>query len=530
MIDLLFPSQEEKQILGLFDPDEIPAEVTNFRESQPVHFQGFSEEKIDPEAARPINEEKARQFEDVDSGGDNVLESVKNSSESLQKNNDQKAEEQIVPAQVAMQSEQRAETADIAPDPLNKEIVEPARLAGFSEASLGSSAAEKNPSFDVEQFQSQVPPSVDSASSTDSSLVPLAPEQIAKSELSENQGLGVISDLEKPVVSIQDRESMPRRIRRKLVLVKQDLRVLKTKIHLAAFQVWSGLQGMLSKAQEKEADSPYGQEEEITGSGLEEAMLPEDDGENGVVDKKSLEVRYVNDINNSVQDLRPEGTSSSVEESGSAPDKKLQADGSAGPLLAARDAIAQGSMTAKVVAAAEFSSEQQKSSASEPEVNDTAPPSDLSVALSSSGAETGKAPVSFGEGIMINDQGIITNTAAPLPKDEEFTEAMAQVTAIDFDGPKGQALSSVVLKGARLKDYTLLKSNAKHYMLTINNAEMARESLLAPPQVPESTLGFISLIPKQEKDKVLVKIEVDDSVRLRSSLVDDKLWLKAIKK
>jgi hypothetical protein len=101
------------------------------------------------------------------------------------------------------------------------------------------------------------------------------------------------------------------------------------------------------------------------------------------------------------------------------------------------------------------------------------------------------------------------------------------VSGILFQAPQDAPLGALVIEGTSLNDYSVSQRGANLYELVLKSAKLKGEHLTLPQFPPESFKGFEVVLANQVGPSVVVKIYVNDGVKLSPYLAQGKLWLKA---
>ena len=107
------------------------------------------------------------------------------------------------------------------------------------------------------------------------------------------------------------------------------------------------------------------------------------------------------------------------------------------------------------------------------------------------------------------------------------TKSFSLITQILFQAPSDAPLGALAIDGSNLEGYSLNQKGPNLYELVLNNSTLEREQLTLPQFPPESFKGFEVVLANQKDDQVVIKVYVNDGVKLSSYLVKGKLWLKA---
>lgn len=133
-----------------------------------------------------------------------------------------------------------------------------------------------------------------------------------------------------------------------------------------------------------------------------------------------------------------------------------------------------------------------------------------------------KEPELSGETIVF--RGNVPKSEPVIP--EPILES-ALITQILFQAPKDAPLGALVIDGKNLEGYLLNQKGPNLYELVLNNASLNGEHLTLPQFPPETFQGFEVVLANQKESSVVIKVYVNDDVRLSPYLSKGKLWLKA---
>lgn len=134
-------------------------------------------------------------------------------------------------------------------------------------------------------------------------------------------------------------------------------------------------------------------------------------------------------------------------------------------------------------------------------------------------------PESF---VMRGNEQVDTPPAKLIP--EKFaTNASAIINNILFQAPKDAPLGAIVIEGEKITDYRLDQKGKNLYELTLKNAKLSGDHLTLPQFPPATFKGFEVILANQEASGVLLKVYVNEGVKIKSFNAKGKLWLKAEK-
>ena len=107
--------------------------------------------------------------------------------------------------------------------------------------------------------------------------------------------------------------------------------------------------------------------------------------------------------------------------------------------------------------------------------------------------------------------------------------AQALVTTVVFRKLEQSNQPAVMLQVSGLNTYSLSRKRENLYHLTLDKAKLNGNHLALPLFPPEEYQGFEVVIAEQKKDKVLVKVFVEENISLSPFIVRSKeeLWVKA---
>lgn len=98
-----------------------------------------------------------------------------------------------------------------------------------------------------------------------------------------------------------------------------------------------------------------------------------------------------------------------------------------------------------------------------------------------------------------------------------------------FQAPKDSPLGAIAIEGENLGEYQLEQKGKNLYELTLPNSKLSGDHLSLPQFPPAAFKGFEVILANQEGDNVLLKIYVNQEVKIKSFNAKGKLWLKAEK-
>jgi hypothetical protein len=113
------------------------------------------------------------------------------------------------------------------------------------------------------------------------------------------------------------------------------------------------------------------------------------------------------------------------------------------------------------------------------------------------------------------------------PPEPPVPSGETMVSGILFQAPQDAPLGALVVEGSLISDYSVSQRGANLYELILKNAKLKGEHLTLPQFPPESFKGFEVVLANQVGPSVVVKIYVNDGVKLSPYLAQGKLWLKA---
>ena len=103
------------------------------------------------------------------------------------------------------------------------------------------------------------------------------------------------------------------------------------------------------------------------------------------------------------------------------------------------------------------------------------------------------------------------------------------INNILFQAPKDSPLGAIVIEGDNIGEYQLDQKGKNLYELNIKNSKLAGDHLSLPQFPPATFKGFEVILANQEGSDVLLKIYVNQDVKIKPSNAKGKLWLKADK-
>jgi len=110
---------------------------------------------------------------------------------------------------------------------------------------------------------------------------------------------------------------------------------------------------------------------------------------------------------------------------------------------------------------------------------------------------------------------------------EEKSVANSIITQILFQAPSDAPLGALAISGSNLEGYSLNQKGPNLYELVLNNAQLEGDHLTLPQFPPETFKGFEVVLANQKGQQVVIKVYVNDEVKLSPYLAKGKLWLKA---
>lgn len=91
----------------------------------------------------------------------------------------------------------------------------------------------------------------------------------------------------------------------------------------------------------------------------------------------------------------------------------------------------------------------------------------------------------------------------------------------------GKQSSAVMISVPHLSNYGLKTDKPNVYVLVLNNARLAGKHLTLPQFPPDGFSGFEVVMAQEEGQDVIVKIYVDDNVKLSPYRMNDQVWIRA---
>ncbi len=128
---------------------------------------------------------------------------------------------------------------------------------------------------------------------------------------------------------------------------------------------------------------------------------------------------------------------------------------------------------------------------------------------------------------------------APEPVEvEKPTAASAEVVPVPTDGKtvvrgiyyqttSNSQVPAVVFDASGLATYTLNKQKPDVYELVLKNTSLAGRHLTLPQFPPDSFQGFNVIVARQQGSDVVIKVYVEENVKLFPFIAKQQLWLKA---
>ena len=121
---------------------------------------------------------------------------------------------------------------------------------------------------------------------------------------------------------------------------------------------------------------------------------------------------------------------------------------------------------------------------------------------------------------------IIRAPKVPVVKESEGEPVLSD---IGFEKLKDSGASAVWLLVSPLQKYTLEKRRDDLFELTLENGKIGQPGLTLPRFSPEGIDGFELAVAKQEGPNVVVRIFVEEGIRLFPFVAHGKLWVKAMR-
>lgn len=122
----------------------------------------------------------------------------------------------------------------------------------------------------------------------------------------------------------------------------------------------------------------------------------------------------------------------------------------------------------------------------------------------------------------------VSTTIAVLKKEEHSKQSGVELKSIFFQVTENTRLPAVVFTVPGLKSYALNKLTEELYELVLDNSYLKGKHLELPQFPPDSFKGFavINAADDKVKNKIIVKIYVDEGTKLFTYYTDDQLWVK----
>ena len=104
---------------------------------------------------------------------------------------------------------------------------------------------------------------------------------------------------------------------------------------------------------------------------------------------------------------------------------------------------------------------------------------------------------------------------------------VSTVKGVFYQSSKNAQGSSVVIDVDSLNTYSLSQRDANAYELVLEKTKLAGEHLTLPQFPPDTFKGFEVLLASQRGENVIIKIYVEDGIRLTPFIQKGQLWLRA---
>lgn len=122
-------------------------------------------------------------------------------------------------------------------------------------------------------------------------------------------------------------------------------------------------------------------------------------------------------------------------------------------------------------------------------------------------------------------------TATPEEKNTEpkssFSSSLATVNGIYYQTTKNNTMSSLRIDVDGLNKYALSHKDKNKYELLLENAQLAGNHLTLPQFPPDTFAGFEVVVAHPQGDNVIIKVYVEESVKISPYIAQGKLWLRA---
>lgn len=102
----------------------------------------------------------------------------------------------------------------------------------------------------------------------------------------------------------------------------------------------------------------------------------------------------------------------------------------------------------------------------------------------------------------------------------------ATVTGIAFQLAEKNQAPAVVINTENLSDYRVMKKRSSLYELVIGNAKLGGDSLRLTQFPPETFRGLEAVVAHTREDSVVVKIYVEDNIKLFPYRSGNQIWVK----
>lgn len=122
-------------------------------------------------------------------------------------------------------------------------------------------------------------------------------------------------------------------------------------------------------------------------------------------------------------------------------------------------------------------------------------------------------------------------TANPAAPDDATVPAPADgktvVRGIYYQTTSNSQVPAVVFDASGLATYSLNKQKSDVYELVLKNSSLGGRHLTLPQFPPDSFQGFNVIVARQQGNDVVIKVYVEENVKLFPFIAKQQLWLKA---
>ena len=115
-----------------------------------------------------------------------------------------------------------------------------------------------------------------------------------------------------------------------------------------------------------------------------------------------------------------------------------------------------------------------------------------------------------------------SDTVVPAPSDGKTV-----VRGIYYQTTSNSQVPAVVFDASGLATYSLNKQKADVYELVLKNSSLGGRHLTLPQFPPDSFQGFNVIVARQQGNDVVIKVYVEENVKLFPFIAKQQLWLKA---